>query len=64
VKHELIEFSLGEARVVRVEFIPGSDGVLVRETFDAESAHSAEQQRHGWQAILNNFGKHVEARER
>src|SRR3569623_3591471 len=58
--HELIECSLGE-RVLVVEFIGGADGVTVRETFDAEDTFSIEQQRGGWQAILNNFAKHVEA---
>jgi hypothetical protein len=31
-------------------------------TFDAEATHSEEQQRAGWQAILDNFGLHVRAR--
>jgi hypothetical protein len=30
-------------------------------TFEAESEHPLEQQRMGWQAILDNFGRHVEA---
>jgi hypothetical protein len=34
----------------------------VRETFDAESTHSIEQQREGWQAILNNFAQYVQDR--
>ena len=44
-----------------VEFMPGATGVTVRVTFDAEAENSAEQQRQGWQAILNNFARHVEA---
>jgi hypothetical protein len=36
----------------------------VRETFDAEATHPVEQQRGGWQAILGNFKKHVESRQR
>ena len=43
---------------------PGADGVTVRVTFDAESEHPAEQQRQGWQALLNNFAKHIEAGQR
>jgi uncharacterized protein YndB with AHSA1/START domain len=61
VPHELIEYALGDDRVVLVEFTQGANGVTVRETFDAESSHSIEQQRQGWQAILNNFARHVEA---
>jgi len=60
VPHELIEYSLGDSRIVLVEFSTGLNGVTVRETFDAESANTAEQQRQGWQAILNNFSRHVE----
>jgi uncharacterized protein YndB with AHSA1/START domain len=59
-EHKLIESSLGD-RMLLVEFIPGSDGVTVRETFDSEPTHSVEQQLQGWQAILNNFKKHVES---
>ncbi len=61
VHHELIEYSLEDGRVVLVEFAAGHNGVAVRETFDAESTNAAEQQRQGWQAILNNFARHVEA---
>jgi uncharacterized protein YndB with AHSA1/START domain len=57
---QLIEFSLEDGRVVRVEFVAEPDGVTVRETFDAESSHTPEQQRQGWQAILDNFSRHVE----
>ncbi|QTD44499.1 SRPBCC family protein [Ottowia testudinis] len=58
----LIEYAMGDQRKVRVEFIPSDNSVTVRETFDAEGAHSVEQQRAGWQAILDNFARHVEGR--
>jgi uncharacterized protein YndB with AHSA1/START domain len=57
----LIEAAFGE-RSLRVEFIPGAEGVTVRETFEAESTHPVEQQRAGWQAILDRFARHVEAK--
>ena len=57
----LIECRIGD-RVLLVEFIPGTRGVLVRETFDPESTHPVEQQRQGWQAILENLAKFVEAK--
>jgi uncharacterized protein YndB with AHSA1/START domain len=65
VEHKLIESAFGD-RVLLVEFIPDPDrdGVTVRETFDAESTHSIEQQRGGWQAILDNFKGYVESRRR
>lgn len=59
VEHQLIEYSFGE-RLGVVEFIDGEKGVTVRVTFEAESTHSVDQQRDGWQAILNNFAKHVQ----
>lgn len=56
--YELIEYSFGDRTCV-VEFIPSENDVKVRVTFDAESENSVEQQRQGWQAILNNFARHV-----
>ena len=44
-----------------VEFAEASDGVRVRVTFDAEDQYPIEQQRQGWQAILERFARHVEA---
>jgi hypothetical protein len=34
----------------------------VKVTFDAETENPAEMQRAGWQAILDSFGRHVEAK--
>ncbi len=62
VPDQLIEYSFGD-RTGTVEFITGADGVTIRVTFDAETEHPEEQQRQGWQAILNNFVRHVEARK-
>lgn len=61
VPQALIEYAFGD-RIGLVEFIDGADGARVRVTFDAEGEHSVEQQRDGWQAILNNFKRHVEAK--
>jgi uncharacterized protein YndB with AHSA1/START domain len=61
VEHERIEAAFGE-RSLQVEFVPGANGVTVRETFDAETTYPPEQQRQGWQAILDNFARHVEGR--
>lgn len=60
-EYERIEYALGD-RVVRVEFGETPRGVRVRVTFDAESIHSIEQQRAGWQAILDRFERHVVGR--
>ena len=56
----LIEYAFGD-RVGVVEFTDGPGGVTVTVTFDAETTHSEEQQRAGWQAILDNFARHVVA---
>jgi len=57
---KLIAYAFGDRAAV-VEFLPAADGVNVRVTFDAESQNPAEMQRSGWQAILDNFARHVEA---
>ncbi|MBX7246149.1 MAG: SRPBCC family protein [Candidatus Sumerlaeaceae bacterium] len=60
VPHQLIEFTFGD-RVAIVEFTQNDGSTTVRETFDAEETHSVDQQRQGWQAILDRFARHVEA---
>lgn len=55
----LLQYRLDDGRNLQVEFIPQNDGVLVRETFDAQSTHSVDPQRQGWQAILDSFARHV-----
>lgn len=63
VPYELIEFALADERLVVVEFAESDHSVSVRESFDAESTNSGEQQRQGWQAILARFARHVEAKQ-
>lgn len=53
-----IEYAFGD-RVGLVEFKDGAGGVTVTVTFDSEQTHSEEQQRTGWQAILDSFARHV-----
>jgi uncharacterized protein YndB with AHSA1/START domain len=60
IPNELIEYEFGGRRA-RVDFEPGENGVTVRVAFDAEDENSADMQRQGWQAILDNFKRHVEA---
>jgi uncharacterized protein YndB with AHSA1/START domain len=56
---KLIEYSFGD-RTAKVEFIDGENGVTVRVTFEPEQENPVEMQRGGWQAILDNFKRHVE----
>ncbi|MDO5652698.1 MAG: SRPBCC family protein [Brachymonas sp.] len=60
VPQQLIEMTLDDGRKARVEFLAAHEGVTVREVFEVEDTHSAEQQRQGWQAILDNFARHVQ----
>jgi uncharacterized protein YndB with AHSA1/START domain len=62
VPQQLIEYKMSDGRHVKVEFAERNGGVLVTETFDAETENPTELQRTGWQAILDNFGRHVEAK--
>jgi len=56
---KLIEYRLGDGREVKVEFTEDANEVRVKETFEAESQFDHEHQRQGWQAILDNFARHV-----
>src|SRR5260370_27592077 len=60
-----VEYAFGD-RKAEIEFQPGPEGVTVRVTFDSDSepTHSIEQQQGGWQAILDNFARHVKAKSK
>ncbi|TMI65297.1 MAG: hypothetical protein E6H07_05085 [Bacteroidetes bacterium] len=60
-KHKLIEYTLGDGRKVKVVFTSTGNQTKVVEEFEAESTHSIEMQKGGWQSIMDNFKKHVEA---
>jgi uncharacterized protein YndB with AHSA1/START domain len=61
VPHQLIEYTFG-GRMGLVEFTEGASGVTVTVTFDGETSHSEEQQRMGWQSILDSFARHVKGK--
>ena len=58
VTHELIEYAFGD-RTAAVKFEQTEGGVKVTVEFEAEEENSAEMQKAGWQAILDNFARHV-----
>ena len=62
VPKRLIEYRIADGREVSIEFTDGAGGVHVKETFDAETENPPEMQRQGWQAILDNFARYVEAK--
>lgn len=58
VPHQRIDYVFGD-RTATVLFEAVAAGVTVTVAFDGETTHSEEQQREGWQAILDNFARHV-----
>jgi uncharacterized protein YndB with AHSA1/START domain len=60
VPQERLAYALGDGRAVVIDFEAEEGGVRLRETFDAETENPIELQRQGWQAILDNFARHVE----
>jgi uncharacterized protein YndB with AHSA1/START domain len=60
ILHKQITYSIGDGRLVKVDFSSIAGVTTVTETFEAESVHSLEQQRAGWQSILDNFKKYAE----
>ncbi len=61
IEHEKIIFTLLDGRKVETLFEIVDGKIKVTTTFDAENENPVEMQREGWQAILNNFKKYVEA---
>ncbi|MBU2950544.1 SRPBCC domain-containing protein [Tamlana agarivorans] len=60
IKKELITYKMADGRFVKITFSENEDEIMISETFDAEGTHADEQQRTGWQAIIENFKKYVE----
>lgn len=58
--NKLIEYVLGDGRMVKVTFSGSGNVTKVVESFDLENENSEEMQRAGWQAILDNFKKYTE----
>lgn len=59
--NELISYTLGDGRKVKIVFSSNGDQTDVTETFDPENQNPPEMQQAGWQAILDNFKKYTEA---
>lgn len=59
-ENSLIEYSMPNGREVSTKFTETPEGTKIVQTFDPEEQNTAEMQRQGWQAILDNFKKYVE----
>lgn len=55
-----IKYVLADQRTVQIEFSEVAGEVVIKETFTAEDQMSGEQQRQGWQSILDNFKQYAE----
>lgn len=56
-----LHYSLGPDRNVIVQFTSEGLQTRISQSFTPEGTHSLEQQRAGWQSILDNYKKYVEA---
>lgn len=54
-----IAYEMEDGRKVWIFFYAHEAGTRVVEIFDPETENSKEMQKEGWQAIINNFAKHV-----
>jgi len=61
VPEKALILAMTDGRRARTTFEATGNGTKVTTTFDAETENSIDMQRDGWQAILNNFKRHVEA---
>jgi uncharacterized protein YndB with AHSA1/START domain len=59
--NQLIEYTMGDGRKVKVFFTPNGNETKISETFEAEDANPVEMQRGGWQAIMDSFKKYAES---
>jgi uncharacterized protein YndB with AHSA1/START domain len=59
--NKTLDYTIGDGRKVWISFEDQGDKTKVIETFEAEEMNSIEMQKGGWQAIMENFRKHVEA---
>lgn len=55
-----VEYKMGDGRKVITQFTQDKDCTIITQEFDAEDSNSTEQQREGWQNILNNFAKYID----
>ena len=56
-----IDYTLYDFRRVSIIFLVTEQRIQVVETFEAEDELSSEQQKQGWQNVIDNFKKYVEA---
>jgi uncharacterized protein YndB with AHSA1/START domain len=61
IEHQLIKYHMEDGRECETTFEVSEDLVKLTQIFDPESENTKEQQKEGWQNIVNNFKAHVES---
>lgn len=61
IRNELISYTIGDERKASITFTNNENTTTIIETFEAENENPIDMQKAGWQAILDNFKKYVEA---
>lgn len=61
IENKSIAYHMTDNRKVLVSFSQIGNEIHIKESFDTDGVHSEEQQRVGWQAILENFKKYIES---
>lgn len=56
-----IGYTLDDDRIVEISFTKKENSIEIIEVFEAESENTLEQQKYGWQCILDNFKKYTES---
>lgn len=59
--NDYMAYTLGDGRKCSVKFLPEANSTKVEVLFEAESQNPAEFQQKGWQMILDNYKRHVDA---
>jgi uncharacterized protein YndB with AHSA1/START domain len=54
-------YTMPDNRQVSVDFVPAGSNTNITVVFDAETENPVEMQKAGWQSILDNFKRYVEA---
>ena len=60
IPNQLLAYSIGDGRKVRVNFSEYGRDTNVAIDFEAENHNSPEAQKEGWQAILTSFKEYAE----
>ena len=59
--NEYLEYTIEDGRKVKIYFTGEGIRSKIVQTFEAETMNTVEQQRVGWQGILNSFKEYTEA---